>query len=81
MYLTQKNPNIVTNNTNFPTYSSPKYSRMTLFKPKSMKRILQKALVEIVFKFWPLLINSDVVTISCLKTWLKYFTSSRIECI
>ena len=46
-----------------------------------MKRILQKALVEIVFKCWLLLIKSDVVTISCLKIWLKYFTSPRIECI
>lgn len=27
--LNTKNPHIVTNNANFPTYSNPKYSRMT----------------------------------------------------
>ena len=36
MYLTQKNPHIVTNNTNFPTYSDPQYSKMTLFQQQKI---------------------------------------------
>ena len=44
MYLTQKNPHIVTNNTNFPTYSSPKCSRMTLFKPKKYEKDIAKGI-------------------------------------
>lgn len=57
------------NNTNFPAYSDSKYFRMTLYQPKKkIKKILQKALVEIILKR-SLLINSDVKWLSIVENY------------